>query len=424
MPKTIGDIIPPSRRRVMDQSNNTDSDSSIPSNTTPLPPMKITPPSRVQISTGSSFPYGTALIVLVILAVCAGIFYAFSGAEVKITPMSQTSTINTTLAATSDVSGALPYVLVTTTKNASIVVPAESTQSVNDSAQGNITISNAQPKSQTLIVNTRFATPSGLIFKIHAPVTIPAASATGPGTITVPVFAEKPGDTYNVPATSFTVPGLKGSASYTLVTAVSTGQMTGGFSGIRPAVGQATDTANQQKLQATLSKTLQADISSKIPAGYTVIPGSSNVTYQTMSDTASSTSVAITEQGTMTEVAFLADALAKNIAQQVAGSYQGEPVMLASTTSLTLTPATATSSAASSTYPFSLSGTATIIWKVDPVRIAGAVAGKTRSSAQSILAGFPEIAHATLTLRPFWSDTFPQDPTQIHVLISSPAAGK
>ena len=424
MPKTIGDIIPPSRRRTLDQSSNINPESLAPNNTTPLPPMKITPPSRVRISTGSSFPYGTALIVLVILAVCAGIFYAFSGAEVRITPMSQTSTINTTFAATSDASGALPYVLVTSTKNASVVVPAESTQSVSDSAQGTITISNAQTKTQTLIVNTRFATPSGLIFKIHAPVTIPAASATSPGTVTAQVFAEKPGTTYNIPASSFVVPGLKGGAAYTLVTAVSTSPMTGGFTGIRPAVGQATDTANQQKLQTTLSKTLLADISSKIPTGYIVIPGSSKVTYQTMPDTASSTSVAITEQGTMTEVAFPSDALAKNIAQQVAGSYQGEPVLLASSTSLTLTPTASSSTSASSTYPFSLSGNVTIIWKVDPVRIAGAVAGKTRSSAQSILAGFNEISHATLTLRPFWSDTFPQDPTQIHVLISSPTEAK
>ena len=384
MPKTIGDIIPPSRRRMMDQSSEQGSDSYIPNNTTPLPPMKTTPPSRVRISTGSSFPYGTALIVLVILAVCAGIFYAFSGAEVKITPMSQTSTINTTFAATSDSTGALPYVLVSTTKTSSVVVPAESTQSVTDSAQGTITISNAQPKPQTLIVNTRFQTPSGLIFKIHAPVTIPAASATGPGTITAPVFAEKPGDTYNIPASSFTVPGLQGGTAYTLVTAVSSAPMTGGFVGIRPAVAAATDAANQQKLQTALSASLLSDIASKVPSGYTVIPGSSTVAYQSMPDTASSTSVAISEQGTMTEVAFPSDALAKNIAQQVAGSYQGEPVMLASSTSLTLTPAAASGTSASSTYAFSLSGNVTIVWKVDPVRIAGAVAGKTRSSAQSI----------------------------------------
>src|SRR5665213_2650804 len=178
MPKTIDDIIPPSRRRMMDNQRQAENaqnpeppatspfQNPPPSNTTPLQPLTpmspTPPPSRVKIRVGRSFPYGTALIVLVIVAVCAGALYAFAGAEVKITPTSQTGSVTGDFTATNG-TGDLPYTVVTVSKTLSTVVPAESTETATDSAQGTIVISNTQPKAQTLINNTRFATPDGLV---------------------------------------------------------------------------------------------------------------------------------------------------------------------------------------------------------------------------------------------------------------------
>ena len=427
MPKTIDDIIPPSRRRMMDSMERAPITPipPAPNNSTPLPPMNPPQsPSHIKIRVGKSFPYGTALIVLVVVVVCAGALYAFAGAQVKITPATLTTNVSGDFTATNG-SGDLPYVVVSVTKTASAVVPAESTLTANDSAQGTITISNAQKTPQTLINNTRFATPEGLIFRIHSPVTIPAASANGPGTVTVSVFADQPGVNYNVNPTTFTVPGLQGGSSYTLVTAKSNAAMTGGFSGTRPAVSQATDDSHHASLQSSLATQMQSALSSKVPAGYVIVPGAMQTTYQALSDTASSTSVAITEQGTAVAVALPTEALAKAIAFKQAGTYSGEPVSLASVNTLSLTPdATSTDPSSASTYSFKLSGNATIIWNIDGSKIAGAVAGKTRNSAQSILAGFPEVDRATLILRPFWSDTFPQDPSHIHVTVTPPAQAK
>jgi hypothetical protein len=396
-------------------------------NSTPLPPMPPVPPSRVKIRVGRSFPYGTALIVLVVIAVCAGALYAFAGAQVTVVPTEQSSAVSGDFTATNG-AGDLPYVVVSLNKTASTVVPAESTLTANDSAQGTLTISNAQKTVQTLIVNTRFQSASGLIFRIHAPVTIPPATATAPGTVSATVYADQPGANYNIDPTTFTVPGLQGSSSYTLVTASSASAMTGGFAGTRPAVSQATDDSHHAALQSTIASGLQTAVLSKIPSGYVVVPGASQTSYQALSDTASSTSVAITEQGTINAIAFPSAALAKAIAYKVAGTYSGEPISLGSISSLNLTPAATStnfSSLSSATnFSFTLSGTAKLIWQVDASKIAGAVAGKTRDSAQSILAGFPEIQRATLILRPFWSDTFPLDPSHIHVVVTAPAASQ
>ncbi len=426
MPKTIDDIIPPSRRRRMDsiEPTFTTPEPPAPNNSTPLPPMTPQPPSRIKIRVGKSFPYGTAVIVLVIIVVCAGALYAFAGAQVKVTPATLTAAVSGDFTATNG-GGDLPYVVVNLSKTATAVLPAESTLTANDSAQGTITISNAQKTPQTLINNTRFATPDGLIFRIHAPVTIPAATTNGPGTATVSVYADQPGANYNVGPTSFTVPGLQGGSSYTLVTAKSLSGMTGGFSGTRPAVSQTTDDSHHATLQSTLATQMQSALAAKVPAGYVIVPGAMQTTYQALSDTASSTSVAISEQANAVAIAFPSDALAKAIAYKVAGTYAGEPVTLATVNTISLTPdATNTDPTSASIYSFTLSGNATIIWSIDGSKIAGAVAGKTRNSAQSILAGFPEVDRATLILRPFWSDTFPQDPSHIHVTVTPPAQAK
>jgi hypothetical protein len=484
MPRTINDIIPPSRRRAMNENSQQEqplqphdnagnagpqvtlpvtddievspryhrgetsiSSSELPQNTTPMqpvtpsympaentmydmarPPQSSLPPQsplppRTRIIVGRSFPYGTAIIVLIVIAVCAAILYALGGAKVTVTPASQNVTVSGNFTATSGGGGDLPFSVITINKTASVSVPAESTQSANDSAQGTLTIYNAQKSPQTLINNTRFATPDGLVFRIHTPVTIPPATASGPGSVSASAYADQPGQSYNVGPTSFTVPGLKGGNAYTLVTAKSAAPMTGGFTGTRASVSQATDDKQHATLQGVLATSLQSALLAKIPAGYVLVPGASFSTVQAPPDTSSTTSsVLVSEAGTMTAVVFSQDDLAKAIAYRNAGTYAGQPVTISGVSSLNLTPATPFSAdiATAQTFAFSLSGTTKIIWKVDSTRIAGAVAGKTRGSAQAILQGFPEIDQAVLTLRPFWASTFPQDPTHIKVVVTTP----
>ena len=91
MPKTIEDIIPPSRRRAMENAGRMEN--TIPP-TPPVqpmtdlssePPHNNLPPAtpRVKIRTGRSFPYGTAIIALIVIALSAGVLYAFADAKVQ-----------------------------------------------------------------------------------------------------------------------------------------------------------------------------------------------------------------------------------------------------------------------------------------------------------------------------------------------------
>jgi len=86
---------------------------------------------------------------------------------------------------------------------------------------------------------------------------------------------------------------------------------------------------------------------------------------------------------------------------------------------LTLTPVGDLPQPGVSEFAFSLSGSATILWKVEAARIAGAVAGKSRDSAKLLLTGFPEVEAAELITRPFWDTTFPEDPAKIKVTVEN-----
>jgi len=130
--------------------------------------------------------------------------------------------------------------------------------------------------------------------------------------------------------------------------------------------------------------------------------------------------VDVKEQGTITAVVFSNAALAKSIASSVAGlGYQGEPVTLASADNLLLATADDISNANATSLSFTVAGTASLIYTVDPARIAAAVAGETRSAAKVALTNYPEVKRAVIILRPFWRQTFPQDPASIKVVVDT-----
>ncbi len=163
---------------------------------------------------------------------------------------------------------------------------------------------------------------------------------------------------------------------------------------------------------------MNAALKEKIPAGYVLVPGGTYATYDPQPDQAGTTGqVTLAEKGSITAVIFPSEALARAVAYQVVGTYAGQPVTLASTDALTLTPTNTTPPDGKQDFSFKLSGNAVIVWRVDTAKIAGAVAGKTRDSAQVVLSGFPEVDKATLVLRPFWKSAFPADPANIEVTV-------
>lgn len=386
----------------------------------PSEPPYVRAPKEYMDKPKSSFPWRLALLALVVVVGSIGAIYAFSGAKVSITPRVDTATVGGEFSATPS-SGELPFEIITVEKIGKQEVKAEGTENANDPAQGSITIYNGQEKVQELIKNTRFETPDGLIFRIHESVKVPAGTKANPGQLQVTAYADAGGEKYNIGPSTFTLPGLKGSAAFELVYAKSTSGMSGGFTGTRPSVSEKTREAQVASIHAALEKELRAAVSEKVQEGYVVVPGALTFSYSPLPSTAGDEGkVQVQENGIATAVIFPKNALAKAIASRAIGSYAGQDVTLETAEGLTLTPKEGVLPTPSTpAFVFTLSGNTKIFWIVDETKIAGSVAGKSRQASNTILAGFPEVEKAVLSLKPFWAGTMPQDPAEIKVIVDT-----
>jgi hypothetical protein len=358
------------------------------------------------------FPYATAFVALVVVVGAAVALFYLSKAEVEVTP--NEASVSAAGQYTAAVSGTLPFQVISAQKSATAQVAASGTKTVNTPASGTIVIANSQNKAQTLIANTRFETPTGLIYRIHAAVTIPAK-----GTKSATVYADQAGADYNIGPTSFTVPGLEGTPQFNQITARSSGSMTGGAAGTIPVVESSIASSAATSLDSSLGPDLENAIAAQVPAGFVLLPGSTATSFSALQPIAASTTgmALVGEQGTISAIVFPNAALAAAIATANESSYDGEPLTIENPSALSLTPAGDFPSTGDQSFTFSLAGSASLLSTVDRDQIAAAIAGKTREAAQVALTNFPAIKQAVLVLRPFWKSSFPADPSRITVVV-------
>lgn len=406
--RTLDDIIPPSRRRETEPLSQQVGASGRKTRGSEQPP---------------KFPFVTIIAVILVIATSVGVLFYFSSSKVEVTPNTVSAAVQSSFTATKS-SGSLPFEIITAQKIASQSVKSSGTKTVNSSASGTVTIYNTQAKAQKLIANTRFATSAGLVFRIRSAVTVPSGTVAKPGSATAKVYADQAGTSYNVGPTSFTIPGFAGTPLASQVYARSTAAMAGGASGSVPVVDTALETQTRSALVAALAPDLLASIQGQIPPGYVLVPGASVTTYEESAPAPSATTgqVDLKQQGTITAVIFPNAALATAIAASVTGiGYQGEPLTLSSVDNLQLAATNGLPAVDASSFSFSLSGTASLVYSVDPARIAAAIAGKTRSAAEVALTNYPEVKRAIIILRPFWRQSFPEDPAAISVVTATSA---
>lgn len=407
---TLNDIIPPSRRREAESLNQ--------------PATQRKEPPRFPAARPRKFPYATLISVGLVIIVSIGALIYFSSAKIEVTPNTVSAEVRGSFTATKS-SGDLPFEIITAQKIASQSVKGSGTKAVNAAASGTITIYNQQSAAQRLVANTRFATASGLIFRIRSAVTVPGGSAAKPGSIAAKVYADQAGSTYNVAPTSFTVPGLAGTLQANKVYARSTSAMTGGASGNTPVVDAALEAQARSALATALAPDLASSIQAQIPPGYTLFAGAATTTYEALASEPSSATgtVDVKEQGTVTAVVFPSSALARALAVSMKDrfpSYQNEPLEFTDASTLSLVVEGGIPDPSAESFSFTLSGTTGLVYTIDPARIATAVSGKTRSAAKVVVSAFPEVKRAVILLRPIWRQTFPQDPASISVIVSNP----
>ena len=372
---------------------------------------------------GTSFVVKLLLVVIVacLLAVVAASFFA--KATVSVTVREVPVTVPATVQAQIDAPvGTMPFQRLSAPAQAVRTITASGSSNTSTSAQGTLTIYNtANAKPQQLVANTRFETPDGKIYKIQKKVTVPAATKGTPGTVQVIAVAEKPGPDYNRGDTRFTIPGFKGSPNFDTFYAQASG-MTGGSSGAHPIVLPADIQKAQADMKQEIAQKFASSTSFAVSSDSLSVDGTVALEFGTVQIAdAGNGKATLTQIATATEATVRKADLATALAKAQVDGYAGAAVDLDPTSVVSLS--LLAGSAYSAQTPgimIAVSGTPVLAWQFDPNQISSALAGKDKSSFDSVMTGFaPAVAGAKASLIPVWNTTFPKDPSKIHITVTT-----
>ncbi len=372
-----------------------------------------------------------ALIALIVL-VGVAVLILLPSTTITIVPRSHVMPFDATspltaYPAASAATGTIPYTIVTQVFEDSTVVAASGTERAEEKATGTVTVYNEYSDQPVrLIKNTRFQSPTGLVYRIPASVDVPGKTAAAPGTITITVFADQTGPSYNIgPTDKFTLPGLKSSAEmYEKVYAKSTQAFSGGFSGERPAVSQSVLDASKTEVRGRLNEKAR-QLAQTAPNGTIAFPGLMAVSFETLPPTnEAGGGVRIVERATVTMPTFQADSFARSIAQAVSADAEGQMVAISFANDVSAQPVSELMVADLGQQPitFTINGRGQLTWSVDTMALAEALAGREESAFETIIQGFPAVEEARARITPFWKHAFPQSPAKIKVMVEEPQA--
>ncbi len=367
-----------------------------------------------------------AAVLFIIIG--ALVLFVFRSTSVSVIPRSQAVVFDvakpmTAYPASSAPAGSLTYTLQTFDIDESVPVPSTGSAQVERKASGSVTVVNEYSTSPVkLVKTTRFQTPDGLIFRAPADISIPGMKGSSPGTATVTIVADSPGEKYNIgPSLRFTLPGLKGGAMYEKVYARSSTNFSGGFEGEEARVEETLKAATISQLQGKLRDAILTRLNTASDDAI-VLPELASVEYGTLPTTPAETGKVnfglrarvqvpvFSSADFNTKVASMVSADAENSKISFFPK-EGFQSMLLNSTSTTY---------GASPISFSMSGTASLVWDVDESALASALAGKDESAFQTIVNGFSGIQEARARIEPFWRKSFPKDPASIQIIIEEP----
>ena len=226
----------------------------------PPPEPVARPPLRLYRHIAVSF------VVLVALILLAVLYVSTVQATIRVRPVAEVVKANLLLDVVkiptqpTEVRGRV--VSGTLGKSETFAANGEGAKQAEGTARGTITVKNSSGTSQALVVNTRFLSKEGVLFRLDQAVTVPAN-----GSVQAKAHADKPGVSGDIAPTTFTIPGLNESRQKQ-VTGESTAAFTGGVRMVK-AISQEEINAAVAKLKGTLEEDAKAMLRETVNHLYT-----------------------------------------------------------------------------------------------------------------------------------------------------------
>jgi hypothetical protein len=355
---------------------------------------------------------GPVLILagVVLAATVSRATISISANQVPVNASAKVNVAGTT--ATSDT--VLGKVFSATLDDTTTVKPKGSGVTKDQPATGTVTLVNKRASAQTLIPTTRLLSDGGVLFHIKNRVNIPAGGELK----NVAVYADKPGASGDIAATTFTIPGLP-LASQKFVYATSDAPIAGGTVSI---IGVSDDDINAaiSDLNTKLTAKALATFAGAIrQSGYDGIVSKTDEVSRKISAKVGDTVDSFTLEYKVTVIAVAFDrAKFNNVAQSVLNQAVPADMDLKSANIQTVVPTiqNADAGAGTATLVASLAGTATLSDN-NSILNKDRLTGLTADAVVSYLKSFSAVSDAKVTLWPFWVRKTPSLKSHIQVKV-------
>jgi len=356
-----------------------------------------------------------AVVVVSIIAIAAAVSLAYSKGTLSIAPKQIESSINLPFSATPSGEG-LTYTTITASETSMEVVAAKPGSFFQSKARGDATITNTSPEEQQLVINTRLETSSGKIFRLSKPIVVPAGKK-----VSVPIVADESGAEWNITkaaAGKMTIPGFKGTKRFEQFYAELDADMTGGFSGTRNVVDEATLKETRDRLVSSVTELVRAKLKAQVDANSLYYETLTVISIEDLPQIAKGTNQSqISVKGNGLAYVFDRTALTKTLgANEVkklgADSFKAlgiEKAVITSKTPLKFSP--------TATLNLTAVGNITIVGDVPLETLKNELVGIKVADLNEVLKKYDGISKASAKISPFWKKAFPANAQRIHVEI-------
>lgn len=351
------------------------------------------------------------IAIIALLALFFGVSLVFTSATLTITPRVEKISFNNEIYPLSSES-------LKVDKVNSQSVEATEEKNVNQKASGKIVIyNNYSAVSQRLINNTRFESSDGRIYRLASSVDVPGTKVvsgkTVPGSIEATVYADEPGDKFNMKLADlsgdFKVPGFKGTPRYNSFYARLKTDIAGGLIGKQKIVSPAVRKETEEKIKATLKEDLLKEFYSIKPDNYIIFNNSYTIDYVTEQDTVEdSGEVKISIAGHLNGTVFNSLKVANIIATKKGVTFDGLQISFIPDENL---------QASIVKEGVKLTGEGEIKWIYNQDQIRKDLVGQPASALIQILSKYKEqVETIKVTFKPVWTRYFPDNINRIKVI--------
>src|SRR3989339_574806 len=315
----------------------------------------------------------------------------FSGAKITLVPKQEQVEFSATFTAfsssdsdkdTEDIS----YNVITLEETGSMSTSNLTEKDVDKKSSGEIIIFNDDSSApQRLVINTRFETPEGLIYRIPK---------------------------------SVAVPGFKGTDKFSKFYARSKTAMKGGYSGIMKMVDDSELKDMKQSIHEDLVKKLKESVYAQIPGNLILYEDGIFIDFESQDNIDLGDSVQVVEKGFLRAVSFDRDSLSQYLANNILPEDMASETLEISNIedlNFSVEEKDLVSIEDNDSFDFDISGSANFIWTFDEEKMKGDFSGQPKKNVNIILANFSGIKEAEVSISPFWKRNFPQNVDKIKI---------